>query len=221
MVEHATLAAGPDGGGAEISAASLSEALGALKITSAAALPRSASPADSGIDEAGASQLLQEKAGSPKKDANDAKEEPPGESIRAAVRPSQKAKSGAKLGPKTRKAAARAKTARYASIIEYFDATYESNQDKLAGWQLLCEHVGVTPGPSIVECKKVAPPPPALEAVFINICDFVACMKGGPPFERFCSAGALRTYTISSGKVFPLRLAKKRPILRSMLIEIF
>ncbi|KAK1072079.1 hypothetical protein LTR12_001464 [Friedmanniomyces endolithicus] len=221
MVEHAPLAAGPGDGGAEISAASLSEALGALKITSAAALPRSASPADSGIDEAGAPQLLQEKAGPPKKDANDAKVEPHGELIKAAVRPSKKAKAGAKLGSKARKAAVREKVARYASIIEYFDATYESNQDKLAGWQLLCEHVGVEPGPSIVECKKVAPPPPALKEVFINICDFVACMKGGPPFERFCSADALRTYTLSSGKVFPLWPAKKRPILRSMLIEIF
>ncbi|TKA77015.1 hypothetical protein B0A55_01948 [Friedmanniomyces simplex] len=102
----------------------------------------------------------------------------------------------------------------YDNIIEYFDTTYGRKENRLAAWQLLCEHVGVEAAPSIIKCKK------ALDAVFINIFDFVAFQKGGPPFKRFPTASALRTYT-KTGRVFPLKLAKESPILRSMLIKVF
>ncbi|KAK0347402.1 hypothetical protein LTR91_007297 [Friedmanniomyces endolithicus] len=220
MAEGAPIAAGPGDGGSQISTTSLSEALGALEIASSAALPRSASPADSGVDEVGAAQLLNEKAGLLNQDAEDANAESRKEAIEAAKRAGKKAKAEAKAERKSerkaaKEAAKKAKAARYASIREYFDVTYENKQDKLAAWQLLCEHVGVEPGSSIVECKK------ALKEVFINIWDFVAFQKGGPPFKRFHTAKELREYTIRYNKVFKLEEAKERPMLRSMLIKIW
>ncbi|KAK5144182.1 hypothetical protein LTR32_003851 [Rachicladosporium monterosium] len=151
-------------------------------------------------------------AGQPKQDANDAKAEPCEEHIKAAVRPGKYAKAGAKPGLKARKEAARQSAARYASIIEYFDATYESTQDKLAGWHLLCEHVGVDPGPSILECRK------AVKEAFINIFDFVDYQKGGGPrFTSFPGAKALSKYSIENNKVFPIDWARESPMLSLLL----
>jgi len=160
MADHDPLHSGAIDGGTETSTAVLSEAFGALEITSPATLPRSASPADSGVDDVGAAQLLNEKAGLLNQDAEDANAESRKEAIEAAKRAGKKAKAEAKAERKSeRKAAKEAakeeKAARYASIREYFDVTYENKQDKLAAWQLLCEHVGVEPGSSVVECKKV------------------------------------------------------------------
>ncbi|KAK5709976.1 hypothetical protein LTR17_019305 [Elasticomyces elasticus] len=106
------------------------------------------------------------------------------------------------------------KTAQYDNVIDYFDTTYERLEDRLAAWQLLCVHVGIDPELSITKCKE------ALSKVFINIVDFVASQKGGPPFVRFESARALRKY-IRKGKVFPLGLAKDSPCLRCLLINVF
>ncbi|KAK1092843.1 hypothetical protein LTR48_003517 [Friedmanniomyces endolithicus] len=165
-------------------------------------------------------------AGQPKQDANDAKAEPCEEHIKAAVRPGKYAKAGAKPGLKARKEAARQSAARYASIIEYFDATYESTQDKLAGWHLLCEHVGVDPGPSILECRKVTQPAhipyvlsqPAVKEAFINIFDFVDYQKGGGPrFTSFPGAKALSKYSIENNKVFPIDWARESPMLSLLL----
>ncbi|KAK0278111.1 hypothetical protein LTR35_009433 [Friedmanniomyces endolithicus] len=189
MVELAPVAPGPGDGGSQISAATLSSALSALEIASSAALPRSPSPADSGINEAGTSQLLQVRAGQPKQDANDAKAEPCEEHIKAAVRPGKYAKAGAKPGLKARKEAARQSAARYASIIEYFDATpYADARDQ------------------------------AVKEAFINIFDFVDYQKGGGPrFMSFSGAEALSKYSIENNKVFPIDWARESPMLSLLL----
>lgn len=61
-----------------------------------------------------------------------------------------------------------------------------------------------------------------LKGTFVNIRDFVAAKEGDADADvrTFTSAKELSNYTRQSGKIFPLKIAKRNPILRWMLIEL-
>jgi hypothetical protein len=50
--------------------------------------------------------------------------------------------------------------------------------------------------------------------------NFVQAKKTDSPVRTFGSAKALSNYTKGSAKVFPLKMAKRNPILKWMLIEL-
>ncbi|KAK3647296.1 hypothetical protein LTR56_008127 [Elasticomyces elasticus] len=204
----------------------LSQYLATLDISSNGYTP-SATSSESGETEVGGPQVSQAKAPVGKynkrnrvkrhrKAAEKAAKAAAEEAERKAKKEAEKAaklEADKKIKEGSRSAAGN-NTALYDNVIDYFDATYERLEDRLAAWQLLCVHVGIDPELSITKCKE------ALSKVFINIVDFVASQKGGPPFKRFESAGELRRY-IRKGKVFPLGLAKDSPCLRCLLINVF
>ncbi|KAK5681021.1 hypothetical protein LTS10_006781 [Elasticomyces elasticus] len=204
----------------------LSQYLATLDISSNGYTP-SATSSESGDTEVGGAQVSQAKTPigkwHEKNRARKAREKAKKAASKADEEAKKQAEKTAKLeadkkiksaSHQAAKSEADKKTAQYDNVIEYFDATYERLEDRLAAWQLLCVHVGIDPELSITKCKE------ALSKVFINIADFVASQKGGPPFVRFESAGALRKY-IRKGKVFPLGLAKDSPCLRCLLINVF
>ncbi|KAK4899145.1 hypothetical protein LTR27_003375 [Elasticomyces elasticus] len=197
----------------------LSEYLATLDISSNGYTPFATS-SESGDTEVGGAHVLQAKAPIGKwHEKNRAKRHRKAAEKKAKKEAEKTAKLEADKKIKSEshratKSEADAKTTQYDNVIEYFDTTYERLEDRLAAWQLLCVHVGIDPELSITKCKE------ALSKVFINIVDFVASQKGGPPFKRFESAGALRKY-IRKGKVFPLELAKDSPCLRCLLINVF
>ncbi|KAK0946562.1 hypothetical protein LTR29_002030 [Friedmanniomyces endolithicus] len=220
--------------GPQTNAVSISEALGKLNINSSGAPSSSVLTSDSGNDEAGGAQLAHVKVKLPKKAARKAKAKAREGNNKAAEKAEKQAKAEAALqvkqeaqreakvkrelkvkqeAQKKAKESTERKAERFDSIIEYFDETYESKPDRLAAWQLLCDHVGVESGSSIVKCKK------AMKKACINILDFVRYQRGGPPFQRSPTVSALRRYTMK-GRTFPLKLAKESPILSSMLLEL-
>ncbi|KAK0256514.1 hypothetical protein LTS09_008629 [Friedmanniomyces endolithicus] len=234
MAQRLPHASGAIGGGTQASAADLSEAFGALTVTSVGVLALSASSSDSGNDEAVGAQLLQVKVKPSKKAARKARAKACEEAQKAAKKAKKEAKAQAELVAKQQaqlKALEEAKkrAALCASIIEYFDENYERKPDRLAAWQLLCKHVGVEPGPSNNKCRKVnqpalilsALPQPAVKEAFINIFDFVAHQNGGPRFTSFPRAKALRDYSVEEKKVFPIKQARDSPILSSLLIDMY
>ncbi|KAK4961390.1 hypothetical protein LTR10_001880 [Elasticomyces elasticus] len=204
----------------------LSQYLATLDISSNGYTP-SATSSESGDIEVGGAQVSQAKAPIGKWREKNRARKARDRAKRAASKADEEAKKQAEKTAKLEadkkikseshraaKSASDKKTAQYDNVIEYFDATYERLEDRLAAWQLLCVHVGIDPELSITKCKE------ALSKVFINIVDSVASQKGGPPFKRFESAGELRRY-IRKGKVFPLGLAKDSPCLRCLLINVF
>ncbi|KAK5694266.1 hypothetical protein LTR97_009888 [Elasticomyces elasticus] len=204
----------------------LSQYLATLDISSNGYTP-SATSSESGDTEVGGAQVSQAKVPVGKWHEKNRARKARDRAKRAASKADEEAKKQAEKTAKLEadkkikseshraaKSASDKKTAQYDNVIEYFDATYERLEDRLAAWQLLCVHVGIDPELSITKCKE------ALSKVFINIVDFVASQKGGPPFKRFESAGELRRY-IRKGKVFPLGLAKDSPCLRCLLINVF
>ncbi|TKA44694.1 hypothetical protein B0A54_04645 [Friedmanniomyces endolithicus] len=220
MAQRLPHASGAIGGGTQASAADLSEAFGALTVTSVGVLALSASSSDSGNDEAVGAQLLQVKVKPSKKAARKARAKACEEAQKAAKKAKKEAKAQAELVAKQQaqlKALEEAKkrAALCASIIEYFDENYERKPDRLAAWQLLCKHVGVEPGPSNNKCRK------AVKEAFINIFDFVAHQNGGPRFTSFPRAKALRDYSVEEKKVFPIKQARDSPILSSLLIDMY
>lgn len=64
-----------------------------------------------------------------------------------------------KAGDKLKQTKAQKKRARkIATVVNYFDTNYGTDDTNLAKWQGLCEDVGVAAGNSILECKKVGSP---------------------------------------------------------------
>ncbi|TKA71231.1 hypothetical protein B0A55_05636 [Friedmanniomyces simplex] len=202
MVKQLPHAPGASGGNAQAGSTDLSEALAALTITSGALTP-SASSSDSNYDEADGAQLPQAERKTTKKAAKRVKQKATAKARKAADNAEKQAKAEADQKAKVEaqkkaKDAAAQQAALYDNIIEYFDTTYGRKEARLAAWQLLCEHVGVEAGPSIIKRKKVS------QATLLFL----------------TTSGALRTYT-KAGRVFPLKLAKESPVLRSMLIKVF
>ncbi|KAL9004549.1 MAG: hypothetical protein Q9188_002643 [Gyalolechia gomerana] len=71
--------------------------------------------------------------------------------------------------------------------------------NKLAGWEGLCQELGVSGRlGSITKCKK------ALKRVHVNILDFIDDRRAGVPTTTFPSAGALAVYTREHKRRFPL-----------------
>ncbi|KAK5742483.1 hypothetical protein LTR17_003285 [Elasticomyces elasticus] len=141
----------------------------------------------------------------------------PDEETKRAAKEAEELKAAQKTQEKAQKESAKAKAKNKAivNIIAYFDETYGHDENKLETWQLLCVHIGIEPELSIKKCKA------ALREVFVNIFDFVAAQQSGRPFTRHPTANALRDYSIQNHKIFPLKKAKKSPVLRWMLIQMF
>ncbi|KAJ7159692.1 hypothetical protein C8R46DRAFT_1108902 [Mycena filopes] len=99
---------------------------------------------------------------------------------------------------------------------EEFTHHFGSEENRLEGWQALCQTVGLEDIPtSITQCKKV------LRTTWVNIVDLVNAKSTGQPVRRHASADALRTYTVNKKKIFPKKAAKGNPFLKVLLIEIF
>jgi hypothetical protein len=60
-----------------------------------------------------------------------------------------------------------------------------------------------------------------LRRIFINIVDFYWSQHGIGKYDKFPKEKVLRVYCKATGKIFPLGKAKRQPVLRWMLIEVF
>ncbi|KAK4540774.1 hypothetical protein LTR36_008851 [Oleoguttula mirabilis] len=107
------------------------------------------------------------------------------------------------------------KKQRCTDVVEYFDATYGRDATNLSMWRKLCEHVGISPEDSVSECTK------ALKKIFINIFDLVEARKEDSIAHVFPTKDELRDYSWEHDKIFPLKKAKKNPILKMLLIDMF
>ncbi|KAK5127116.1 hypothetical protein LTR85_008476 [Meristemomyces frigidus] len=108
-----------------------------------------------------------------------------------------------------------ARNRKIAKVVEYFNKTYGYDAENLPMWQLLCEHVGILPEPTIKECKE------ALKKIFLNIEDFVDARESGTEARKFATKQELRDYSISADKIFPLWEARQNGILKMLLIDMF
>ncbi|MCJ1369634.1 hypothetical protein MMC20_000846 [Loxospora ochrophaea] len=89
--------------------------------------------------------------------------------------------------------------------------------DELESWQALCEFLGIEPPPpSITRCRK------GLRSVHINLIDLVDRYRSDADgrVTRFPSRQALKDYTRTTGKYFPLDEAKESGIVKILLREI-
>lgn len=59
-----------------------------------------------------------------------------------------------------------------------------------------------------------------MKEIFLNIVDFVNAKESGGYFERFESRKKLSKYIKETGRIFPLKKAKKNLFLKWMLIEV-
>ncbi|KAL8808496.1 MAG: hypothetical protein Q9182_000047 [Xanthomendoza sp. 2 TL-2023] len=72
-------------------------------------------------------------------------------------------------------------------------------ENKLAGWQNLCQELGVDGDTSsIAKCKK------ALRQVHVNILDFIDDRRAHRQVQLYHSAGELARYTRDHKRFFPL-----------------
>lgn len=61
----------------------------------------------------------------------------------------------------------------------------------------------------------------ALKKTHVNIVDLIDCRRAGTAVRRFPTYGALRAYTVETGKVFPREAAKEEGFVKVLLREIF
>ncbi|KAL8749954.1 MAG: hypothetical protein Q9184_006604 [Pyrenodesmia sp. 2 TL-2023] len=88
--------------------------------------------------------------------------------------------------------------------------------NKLAGWQGLCQELGVTGNiSSIAKCKK------ALKRVHVNILDFIDDRRAGNNVETYRSAKALADHTKAHGRYFPKDSTTGESLMKILLKQIF
>nr|POE47884.1 hypothetical protein CFP56_01212 [Quercus suber] len=109
------------------------------------------------------------------------------------------------------------------AVLAAFALAYGHDEDRLNGWTDLCNDVGVDAGASITKCKKACVTDDQnLQAVHVNIVDFVTARRDGVLPHHFKSKKGLREYTRNTpGKVFPLREAKENGFLKALLVDVF
>ncbi|KAL8906657.1 MAG: hypothetical protein Q9171_006180 [Xanthocarpia ochracea] len=107
---------------------------------------------------------------------------------------------------------------------ECFDAEFELHlgsieNGKLAGWQALCQELGISGNlPSITQCKKVKKADNiALKRVHVNLCDLIDDRRAHRVPHTFRSARNLVEYTRAHKRYFPLEVAKEDSLKKILL----
>jgi hypothetical protein len=128
------------------------------------------------------------------------------------------------------------------NIAQEFE-NYFGNETNLANWQNLCEDVGIKDDlNSIRKCKLVRRPLSlnnskgdeylgtlliilpclqALNGVWVNIHDLLDAVNNNSKPRIFKTERALAAYTMSTGKIYPKKEAKKGGPVRALLAHIF
>ncbi|KAF2102342.1 hypothetical protein NA57DRAFT_73775 [Rhizodiscina lignyota] len=96
------------------------------------------------------------------------------------------------------------------AIQSEFSTQYGASAEKLAGWQALCNEVGIDPLPqSITQCRK------ALKGVLVNNVDLVDARRTGQAVHVFDNFRKFRRHT--RGRTFPRGEAKEEGFLKALL----
>ncbi|KAL8715982.1 MAG: hypothetical protein Q9220_000649 [cf. Caloplaca sp. 1 TL-2023] len=86
---------------------------------------------------------------------------------------------------------------------------------KLAGWQMLCQELGLRGDMrSVTQCKK------ALKKIHVNILDMIDARRAGAQVARFPSQRALAQYTSDHRRYFPLSDAKGENLIKILLRQV-
>ncbi|KAI1475179.1 hypothetical protein F4774DRAFT_414072 [Daldinia eschscholtzii] len=101
------------------------------------------------------------------------------------------------------------------AMISEFGRIYGEDGASLASWQKLCRVLRINPIPDkLKDCRE------KVLAVHVNLVDLVDCQRTGKRVHIFPNLEALRSYTQSTEKYFPLNEAKAQGPLRYLLREI-
>ncbi|KAG6860673.1 hypothetical protein C0995_008740 [Termitomyces sp. Mi166 len=99
-------------------------------------------------------------------------------------------------------------------LAQTFNYMYGTDENSLESWTALCHVLRITPAPEgLNACREV-------EAVHVNLVDFVDHPNTGTPVWLFSTEAELSEYTLETGKFFPRESAYAGGLLKYLLRHI-